>query len=144
MKKFLIIFLILCSIVLVVWIYQQTTKDDTDSAPKQQQTQQLHSGKIRVVKNGSRGYGIKLMKELEYLNKVEEIVWVEIEDNDVYIGFDPVPSDWELIIRAAAFNGNRAIDFGTHVWAAYGSRRGWRPGQSKYLGEVTARYGKVQ
>jgi len=133
MKKLLPVLLILSPIILMIWTCQPSTP-----------AEQLHSGKITVVKNGSRGYGKMLMESLEYLNDVEEIVWVEIDENDVYIGFAPVPDDWDLIIRGAAYNGNREINFGTHVWAAYGERKGWRPGQSTYLGEVTARYGKVE
>jgi len=101
-------------------------------------------GKITVIENGVNNYGKKLMERLQYLNDVKEITWVEIEKNVVYIGFDPVPADWQLVIRAAALHGNKVIGFGTHVWATYGDREGWRPGDSSYLGEITARHGRIE
>lgn len=89
-------------------------------------------------------YAEILRNELSYLIDIEEVSWYEVNNNNVYIGFSPVPNDWNLIIRGAAFRGNKAIDFGVHVWALEGSQRGWRPGDGSYLGEVTARYGRVQ
>jgi hypothetical protein len=82
---------------------------------------------------------------LEYLEKeVEEIQWVEIVRNTAYVGFDPLPNDWEIVIKAAAITANRASDFGFHVWAVRASDRGWRPGDGPYYGTVTARYGKIE
>jgi len=106
--------------------------------------QQFNSGKITVVKNGSDGYGKKIMDRLEYLNDVKEIVWIEIESNAVYIGFEPIPNDWEMIIDFAALYGNNVTGFGTHVWAVYGKRKGWRPGDSSFIGNTTARHGKIE
>ena len=85
-----------------------------------------------------------LKSELSYLNDIIEITWWEVEDNNVYINFNPVPNDWNLIMRGAAFRGNKAIDFGTHVWALKGKKEGWRPGHSPYLGVATARYGEFE
>ena len=81
---------------------------------------------------------------LSYLNDIEEIKWVEIDGNNAYIGFDPLPSDWQLVIKAAAVHANKATDFGFHVWAVPAAKRGWRPGDSSYYGNVTARYGKIE
>jgi len=100
--------------------------------------------KITVVKNGSSGYGEKLKERLDYLNKVKEIIWIDIENNDVYIGFDPVPDDWKLVAQMAALHGNNKIGFGVHVWAIHTRQRGWRPGTGGYLGEYTARYGSIE
>jgi len=104
----------------------------------------FHSGKITVVENGSDGYGKKLMERLEYLNDVKEIIWIEIESNIIYIGFDPVPDDWQLIINYVGLWGNAKIGFGCHVWAIHTRQKGWRPGNSAYLGQITARHGKIE
>jgi len=85
-----------------------------------------------------------LRKELAYLSDVNEVAWVEFDDNDVYIGFAARPSDLGAVVNAAAVNGNRAIDFGVHVWAVSADRRGWRPGSGPYYCEATARYGKLE
>lgn len=92
----------------------------------------------------STTYTKTLMTELNYLNDIGEVSWLEIDGNNVYIDFEPLPSDWNTIIRAAALNGNRAIDFGVHVWAMSGKQKGWRPGDSGYTGNATARYGKIK
>jgi len=85
-----------------------------------------------------------LREELLYLNEIEEIAWWEVEDNNVYIGFRELPSDWQWIIRGAALRGNKAIDFGCHVWAVRGRAPGWRPGDPGFVDQVTARYGRVR
>jgi len=85
-----------------------------------------------------------LKKELSYLGEIKEVKWWEVDDNNVYIGFDPVPEDWELITKGAALRGNKTIDFGCHAWAVSGGAKRWRPGNGPYLGEFTARYGRVE
>ena len=85
-----------------------------------------------------------LMSSMNYLNDISDISWWEVDDNDVYINFEPLPSDWNMIIRASALKGNKTTDFGVHVWAMTGKRKGWRPGDSGYTGSVTARYGKIE
>ena len=44
----------------------------------------------------------------------------------------------------AATLGNKATDFGVHVWALNGKQKGWRPTDGGFLESVTARYGKLQ
>ncbi len=87
-----------------------------------------------------------LAARLSYLNAIPDIRWVEIDGNNVYIGFREVPADLKNICRAAAANGNRAIGFGVHVWAvpAPAFSRGWRPGDGPYYYEVTVRHGEVE
>ena len=85
-----------------------------------------------------------LRRELHYLSELEDVEWVEFDGNDVYIGFTRRPADLEAVLRAAALNGNRAIDFGVHVWAAPAADKGWRPGSGQYYAEVTARNGKIE
>jgi hypothetical protein len=85
-----------------------------------------------------------LRSALSYLNDINEIAWVDIEDNNVYIGWKSIPPDFSVINRGAAFQGNKALDFGVHVWSVKAAQRGWRPGAGPYLCETTARYGKVQ
>lgn len=88
----------------------------------------------------------KILKQrLGYLKDRDEVCWVEIEDNNVYIGFSTRPPDLTTILRAAAFRGNRAIDFGVHVWGAGCTKPGWRPGgRALWWQNVTARYGKIE
>jgi hypothetical protein len=85
-----------------------------------------------------------ITNELQYLNNVEEIAWFEVEDNNVYIGFNTRPNDLTLILRGAALRANKAINFGVHVWGVKASQKDWRPGQGTYYEEVTARYGKIE
>jgi len=89
---------------------------------------------------------IKLKSALNYLNEINEVKWIDIDGNDVYIGFEPLPSDYKIICKSAALNGNRAINFGVHVWAIDASKyhKGWRPGDSPFYYTITARYGKIE
>jgi len=86
----------------------------------------------------------KIKKELTYLNDITEIAWYEVDDNDVFIGFSPIPNDWKTILKGAALRANKKINFGVHVWALNSNQKGWRPGDGRYIGEVTARYGKIE
>jgi hypothetical protein len=79
-----------------------------------------------------------------YLDDISEVKWWEVDENTIYINFNPTPNDWKAIIRGAALGGNEKIGFGVHVWALNNKNRGWRPGDSGYLGNVTARYGKIK
>ena len=81
---------------------------------------------------------------IKYAKDIKEIKWIEIDDNDIYVGFKPVPSDWKPIIIGIALSGNKAINYGVHTWAVNSGQKGWRPGQGSYIGKVTARYGKIQ
>jgi len=85
-----------------------------------------------------------LKKRMEYLRGIEEVSWVEIDNNNVYIGFERRPLDLPAIVNAAAVVGNRALDFGVHVWAVAAEHSGWRPGDAPYYCEATARYGKLK
>lgn len=87
-----------------------------------------------------------LQGAMSYLLDIPEIEWYEIQGNDIYIGFNTLPSDWRIIINGAALRANETIDFGVHVWAIDSNRfnKGWRPGDGSYYGEVTARYGKIR
>ena len=49
-----------------------------------------------------------------------------------------------MVIKGAAIAGNKAINFGVHVWAIKASEKGWRPGDGHFYKEVTARYGKIE
>lgn len=89
-----------------------------------------------------------LRRRLAYLMEIPEVKWVEFDDNTVYIGFDPYPANGSTIIRAAAFHGNKAINFGCHVWAVPADQIGNPPWygtmSGKWYDEVTARYGQVR
>lgn len=76
--------------------------------------------------------------------KIEEVGWVEIQDNDVFIGFKRRSNDLTLILRGADLKGNKAIDFGVNVWAVDAKHVGWRPGSGPYYMEVTARHGRIE
>lgn len=103
----------------------------------------MSPGPSAPVKQGS-AQGSVLRAELAYLNDIDEVAWVEIDGNNVYIGWDDPPGDLGAINRAAAMAGNRAIDFGVHVWSVKGGAPGWRPGGGPYLCETTARHGRLE
>ena len=86
----------------------------------------------------------KLESTVAYLKDIDEVSWVEVEGNDVYIGFKSRPSDLTAIVGAAALHGNRATGFGVHVWAVDAKHTGWRPGSGPYFLELTARHGKIE
>ncbi len=56
-------------------------------------------------------------KRLAYLNDIEGVAQVAFERNNVFIGFETLPDDYESIVRAAAFHGNKALGRRVHVWA---------------------------
>jgi len=87
-----------------------------------------------------------LKKELAYLHSIEGVKWVEFDRNWVYIGWAQVPPDIAMINNAAAMAGNRAINFGTHVWSveASSAKPGWRPGDTPHICNTTARKGKIE
>jgi hypothetical protein len=82
-------------------------------------------------------------KRMGYLREIEEVAWVEINNNHIYIGFKRRPSDLAAIVNAAAVVGNRTLDFGVHVWAVPDGHSGWRPGDGPYYCKATARHGKL-
>ena len=85
---------------------------------------------------------VTLERNLSYLKELPEIAWVRFDRNTVIIGIDRVPSDIQSIAQAAAFHGNRAIDFGVHVWVVPASST---CGAFKnYYGMTTARHGKIE
>lgn len=86
-----------------------------------------------------------LLRELDYLRtEVPELAWMEVDGNNVYLGFRfDIPDDWRLIVNGAALSGNRATDFGVHVWATQ-AREGWRPGDRGVLCQATARDGHLE
>jgi len=84
----------------------------------------------------SREAGLK--SALAYLNAIPEVKWVEFERNTVHLGVEPLPDDIKLIAHAAAMNGEKAINFGVHVWVHPANDR------NKYYGTATAaRHGKI-
>ncbi len=85
-----------------------------------------------------------LMTAMNYLNDISEISWWEVDDNDVYINFEPLPSDWNMIVRAVALKGNKTTNFGVHVWVMSGKQKGWKPRDGGHLKQITARYGKIE
>ena len=42
-------------------------------------------------------------------------IW--IDNNNLYVYFSDLPTDYKSIMRSWALQGNFAIDFGVHVWA---------------------------
>ena len=87
-----------------------------------------------------------LFEAVKYLSDIPEVKWVDLDDNNIYIGFNPVPDDMIAVCTAAALHGNKAINFGVHVWAINAARynKGWRPGDGSYIYETTARHGKIE
>jgi len=85
-----------------------------------------------------------LQKRLSYLNEIDEVAWVHFDKNNVYVGFNPLPHDYKFICQAAAFQGNKALNFGVHVWAVPSDDQSWKQGNTgRYFCTTTARGGKV-
>jgi hypothetical protein len=88
-----------------------------------------------------------IQNSLSYLNATNtpEIAWIEINGNNVYIGFSKRTPDVSMIIKGAALKCNKAINFGCHVWAVPAdAKRPWKPGSGPFYDEATARGGKIQ
>ena len=85
-----------------------------------------------------------LSKRLAYLKDIPEVSWVEFNDNNVCIGFKALPQDLRSIVSAAAIHGNRATDFGVHIWAVPESQKNFRPGLDPSYCTATARHGKIE
>lgn len=88
-------------------------------------------------------YADRLKVSMDYLADIEEVRWVEIEHNTIYIGVDSLPNDAAAIVRGAALRGNGVIDFGCHVYMA-AAPAGWRPGQPAKFATASARHGRVE
>lgn len=56
-------------------------------------------------------------ERLAYLKDIEGVAQVAFERNNVFIGFESLPEDYETIVRAAAVHGNKALNRRVHVWA---------------------------
>ena len=77
--------------------------------------------------------------------EMDEVDWVEYDDNEVYVGFNKFPSDLKPMINVWALQANRALDFGVRVFAVLNAPKGWRPGDKSaglYIG--AARHGKIE
>jgi len=84
-----------------------------------------------------------LQKRLEYLYEIPEIEWVEYKGNNVYLGFNRICDDIQMIVNAAAFNGNIAHGSGVHVWAIDAKDR-FIFTLSRPYAHATVRYGKFE
>lgn len=91
-----------------------------------------------------------ISQELEYLkNNVEEIEWIEVENNQIYIGFKSIPEDYESILRGASWRASRAIFYKVTVWGlpTWKYKKGWRletapPELDRYWSRYFGRYGR--
>ena len=90
------------------------------------------------------GDSTALSKRLAYLKDMPEVSWVEVNNNSVFIGFKTLPRDLKSIVSAAAIHGNRAADFGVHIWAVPESQKNFRPGLDPSYCTATARHGKIE
>lgn len=118
---------------------EKMTKTDQEEARKQIRVRDVEKrAKIEKKVEDNR-----LKDRLDYLYEIDEVSWVKFERNSVYIGFSSVPSDLTTILGFAAFHGNKAIDFGVHVYAYDACRYGPTTGGNFFKG-ATCRYGKVK
>jgi len=86
----------------------------------------------------------RLGAQLGYMKKIAEVSWVTFERNSVYIGWRSRPTDIHAIVSAAAFQGNRAINFGVHVYN-YDAGRFPTPDKGPlFFCTATVRHGKHQ
>ncbi len=84
----------------------------------------------------------KLSRQLTYLKKIPEVTWVQVQRNSVYIGWRVRPDDLRAIVGAAAYQGNRAIGFGVHIYN-YDSTRFQTPSTGPlFFCTATFRYGE--
>ena len=135
----LLAIVIIVTVVIIAHLLAKLPRADAPARPRSR------ASATSTPAGRTRSRGEVLAERLSYLTtEVPEIAWVEVDDNDVYIGFKQIPDDMDLIVRFAAVNGNTAINFGVHVWAVPATSRGWRPGTGPYYQEVTARYGRVE
>ncbi|MFI3298739.1 MAG: hypothetical protein R3Y49_02935 [Rikenellaceae bacterium] len=93
---------------------------------------------------------IEKMSELGFLNDIEDVAWWCVVDNNIaYIGFSDFPTDVKTICNSTAFQGNKALGFGFHVFAvdakAYPNYQALiNEANWKYNYEVTYRHGKIE
>jgi len=120
---------------------EKMTKAEQEKARKQIWAREKEARAKREAER--RGKDSKLENRLNYLYEIPEISWVRFDDNSVYIGFTSIPSDITLILGGAAFFGNKAIDFGVHVYAYDACRYGPTTGGNFFRG-ATCRHGKVK
>lgn len=85
----------------------------------------------------------RIRARLAFLDSVPEIAWVEVEGNEVYIGWRELPPDLRAVVNFAAAHANEAIRFGAHVYSALNVAPGWRPGQPGFICSASARGGRV-
>jgi len=100
-------------------------------------------GSIECTLSSGSERELSIKNALNYLQDVSEIVWIEIDGNNVYLGFSQRPSDLPLVVKGVALRANEAINFGVHTWAVDARHRGWRAGDGSYWFETTARYGQI-
>ena len=93
-------------------------------------------------RSSSKAREAVLQKELAYLKSIPEVKWIVFDGNNVYLGFKSLPGDIKIIVNAAAYHGNQAINFGVHVWAVDSKFR--ESPSDGYICAATARYGKVR
>lgn len=80
-----------------------------------------------------------------YLVDREDVKWIEYEDNEIFIGFLPLPADYSRVCNNAAKIGNKAIDFGCRVYAYDASKYRALIGNKYYYSYMTAwRYGQKE
>lgn len=86
-----------------------------------------------------------LRERLQYLSEIEEVSWWIVDDNSVYIGFNTICSDLKQICNAAAFHGNKTIDFGCHVYALDAKDYPYATNSNfRHVYSATYRHGKMQ
>ena len=100
-------------------------------------------GTLGIARNES-AMERKLQEAMSYLNELYEVDWYEVDGNNVYIGFEPLPDDWQIVINGAALHGNKTTNFECHVWAINANQKGWRPGDGLFHGKATAYSGRLK
>lgn len=80
-----------------------------------------------------------------------DIKWIVVDNNTAYVGYVPVPDVFRERCKAMAIDGNKATDFGFHVWAFDASKVSGDKNSiqnainsNKALFETTARHGKIE
>lgn len=97
--------------------------------------------------NNRSTQAVKIASVSGHLDNIPEVKWYYIEDNAIYIAFDPIYDGYQQTCNATAFKGNKAIGFGTHVYALDGKKyHSFKslPSNWRFLYTATYRNGKKE
>jgi hypothetical protein len=78
-----------------------------------------------------------------YVLDTPDVLWVEVVDREVFIGYDPAPQGWQRVVSGAARTGSRVLGSEVRVTAVNNIDFQYPPVPTDVLGTAVARGGKV-